>query len=302
MAKKIAILMGGNSPEREVSLSSGKACPESIARLGYNIHSIDAKDNFINELIEFNPDIVFNALHGRLGEDGIIQGLLETLSIPYTHSGVLASSIAMDKNLAKICFKDAGIPVIQHEILELSFKKEDIPYAFPYVIKPLDGGSSVGVKIFSSADDWKFNNNWSKDDTKYMVEPYIPGRELTVATMGNKSLTVTDILSEEWYDYEAKYRSGASKHIIPANIPKKIKNLCLEYALTAHNKLRCRGITRTDFRWDEKLGYEGLFVLELNTQPGMTPTSLVPEQANYVGMSFDDLCDWLIQDASYNKR
>ena len=158
------------------------------------------------------------------------------------------------------------------------------------------------MKIFRNQDDWLLNKNFGNDNRQYLVEPYIPGRELTVATMGNKSLTVTDILSEEWYDYEAKYKIGASKHIVPANIPENIKNLCLHYALIAHEKLGCRGVTRTDFRWNEKFGTKGIFVLELNTQPGMTPTSLVPEQANYVGTSFEELCEWLIKDASYDKR
>ena len=252
--------------------------------------------------MKLKPDIVFNALHGRHGEDGIIQGVLETMKIPYTHSGVLASSIAMDKNLSKVFFRDAGIPVADHLVLDPGFSTTEIPFPYPYVIKPVDGGSSVGVTIFRNQDDWLLNKNFENDNRQYLVEPYIPGRELTVATMGNKSLTVTDILSEEWYNYEAKYKIGASKHIIPANIPENIKNLCLNYALIAHEKLGCGGVTRTDFRWNEKFGAKGLFVLELNTQPGMTPTSLVPEQANYVGISFEELCEWLIKDASYDKR
>ena len=302
MKKKVAILKGGHSSEREVSLSTGKACSEALSKLGYIIKSIDTKENFIEQLMKFKPDAVFNALHGKHGEDGIIQGFLETMKIPYTHSGVLASSIAMDKILAKICFKDAGIPVIDHVILDQGFSFQEIPFAFPFVVKPVDGGSSVGVKIFRNKDDWLLNKNLENDNKKYIVEAYIPGRELTVATMGKKSLTVTDILSDQWYDYEAKYKIGASKHIVPAKIPENIKKLCLDYALTAHIKLGCHGVTRTDFRWDEKLGTKGLFVLELNTQPGMTPTSLVPEQANYIGMSFEDLCEWLIKDASYDKR
>ena len=300
--KKVAILKGGCASEREVSLSTGAACSEAISKLGYNVKSIDTKYNFIEDLMKLKPDIVFNALHGRHGEDGLIQGVLETMKIPYTHSGVLASSIAMDKNLAKVFFKDAGIPVIDHLVLDPGFSIKEIPFPFPYVIKPVDGGSSVGVMIFRNQDDWLLNKNFEDDNRQYLVEPYIPGRELTVATMGNKSLTVTDILSEEWYNYEAKYKIGASRHIIPANIPENIKNLCLNYALIAHKKLGCRGVTRTDFRWNEKFGTKGLFVLELNTQPGMTPTSLVPEQASYVGISFEELCEWLIKDASYDKK
>ena len=302
MTKKVAVLMGGNSSEREVSLSSGKACFNAIKKLGYIAKSIDTKNNFVEELIKFNPDVVFNALHGKWGEDGTIQGVLESLNFPYTHSGVLASAVAMDKDLAKIFFKDSGIPVVQHSVLNFSFKKEDISFSFPYVVKPLNGGSSVGVRIFRNSDDWKFNDDWIKEENKYIVEPYIPGRELTVSVIANKALAVTEILSKEWYNYEAKYIPGASKHIIPADIPERINNLCLKYALESHKKLGCRGVTRTDFRWNEELGIEGLFVLELNTQPGMTPTSLVPEQANFVGITFEDICDWLIKDASYNKR
>ncbi len=302
MKKKVAILTGGCSSEREVSLSTGEACSNALYNLGYDVQTIDTKYNYIEELMKLKPDVVFNALHGHHGEDGIIQGVLETMKIPYTHSGVLASSIAMDKNLAKIFFKDSGIPVTEHLVLDQGFSANEIPFPFPYVIKPVNGGSSVGVKIFRNHDDLLINKNFGNDNKQYLVEPYIPGRELTVATMGNKSLTVTDILSEEWYDYEAKYKIGGSKHIVPASIPEHIKKLCLHYALIAHEKLGCRGVTRTDFRWNEKLGTKGLFVLELNTQPGMTPTSLVPEQANYVGMSFEELCEWLIKDASYDKR
>ncbi len=301
MKKKILILKGGSSSERDVSLSTGVSCSNALSKLGYDVKSIDTKYDYIEDLIKFKPDVVFNALHGRHGEDGTIQGLLETMKIPYTHSGVLASSVAMDKNLAKIFFKDAGIPVIDHLVLNRGFSTREIPFPLPYVIKPVNGGSSVGVTIFRNQDDWLLNKNFANDNKKYLVEPYIPGRELTVATMGKKSLTVTDILSEEWYDYEAKYKIGASKHIVPASIPENIKKLCMHYALIAHEKLGCRGVTRTDFRWNEKLGTKGLFVLELNTQPGMTPTSLVPEQANYVGMTFEELCEWLVKDASYDK-
>ena len=301
MKKRVAILEGGNSVEREVSLSTGHSCSKALIGLGYIVKSIDTKENFIDELIKFKPDVVFNALHGRYGEDGIIQGLLETLKIPYTHSGVQASSIAMDKNLAKICFKEAGIPVVEHIILDESFSLNNIPFKLPCVIKPLAGGSSVDVKILKNANDWQPIKNSGNKNKKYLVEPYIPGRELTVATLGNKSLIVTDIISDNWYNYDAKYKIGASKHIIPAKIPVNIEKLCLDYALIAHDKLGCRGVTRTDFRWNEKLGSKGLFILELNTQPGMTPTSLVPEQANFIGMSFEDLCDWLIEDACIDK-
>ena len=301
MKKRVAILKGVDSVEREFSISTRQSCSKALIRLGYNVKSIDTKENFIGELIKFKPDVVFNALHGKYGEDGIIQGLLETLKIPYTHSGVQASSIAMDKNLAKICFKEAGIPVVEHIILDESFSLKNIPFKLPCVIKPLAGGSSVDVKILKNANDWQPIKNSGNKNKKYLVEPYIPGRELTVATLGNKPLIVTDIISDNWYNYDAKYKIGASKHIIPAKIPVNIEKLCLDYALIAHDKLGCRGVTRTDFRWNEKLGSKGLFILELNTQPGMTPTSLVPEQANFIGMSFEDLCDWLIEDACIDK-
>lgn len=300
--KKIVILYGGHSAEREVSLSTSKACFRALISLGHEVLPIDTKDNFFDDLIKFNPNVVFNALHGKYGEDGLIQGFLETLNIPYTHSGVLASSIAMDKNLAKIFFKNAKIPVIEHVVLGDNISEKKIPFKFPYVVKPIDGGSSIGVQIFRNKQDLLLKKKLYNDNQKYIAEPFIPGKELTVATMGDKSLTVTEIFSEKWYNYDAKYKVGASKHVVPAKIPNYIKKLCLDYALIAHTELGCRGVTRTDFRWDEKLGNRGLYVLELNTQPGMTPTSLVPEQANYAGISFEELCEWLIEDAINYKK
>ena len=299
--KKILVVLGGTSNERKVSLNSGKECVKALKKKGYKVKIFDPKKKPLNLIDKKKTDIIFNALHGKDGEDGIAQSYFEYLKIPYTHSGVQASSIAMDKNLAKICFKEAGIPVVEHIILDESFSLKNIPFKLPYVIKPLAGGSSVDVKILKNENDWQPFKNSRNKNKKYLVEPYIPGRELTVATLGNKPLIVTDIISDNWYNYDAKYKIGASKHIIPAKIPVNIEKLCLDYALIAHDKLGCRGVTRTDFRWNEKLGSKGLFILELNTQPGMTPTSLVPEQANFVGMSFEDLCDWLIEDACIDK-
>ena len=300
--KKVAVLLGGSSLEREVSLISGKECAKALSRKGYKVFQVDTKENFLSQLIRLQPDVVFNALHGKWGEDGAIQGVLEILNLPYTHSGISASSIAMNKDLAKVFFRDAGLPVVDHLVLKKGFDVADIPFPYPYVIKPLSGGSSVGVHILNDKNDW-LNNKIAKTDfsIEFLVEPFIPGRELTVTILGESALAVTDIVSDTWYDYNAKYELGGSKHILPAEIPNEITQLCLSYALKAHSVLGCQGVSRIDFRWNEILGVEGLFILELNTQPGMTPTSLVPEQAKYAGISFEDLCKWLIEDASCDR-
>ncbi len=300
--KKVVVLLGGSSVEREVSLVSGHQCTAALLRQGYEVFQVDTKENFIDQLIDLRPDVIFNALHGKWGEDGAIQGVLEVLKLPYTHSGILASSVAMRKDLAKIYFKDAGLPVTDHLVLKCGFEIKDIPFPYPYVIKPLSGGSSVDVHILEKEEDWS-TKKISKTDLSvdFLVEPFIPGRELTVTIMDDRALAVTDILSETWYNYNAKYELGGSKHVLPAEIPNEISQLCLSHALKAHTILGCRGVSRVDFRWNEKLGSRGLFVLELNTQPGMTPTSLVPEQAKYAGVSFEDLCKWLIEDASCDR-
>lgn len=302
LVKRVVVLLGGNSLEREVSLVSGYECAKAISNNGYEVFKIDTKDNFIKELQDLQPDVVFNALHGKWGEDGTIQGVLETLKLPYTHSGILASSVAMNKDRAKTIFRDAGLPVMDHLVLGKDFEVEKISFPFPYVLKPISGGSSLDVHILNCKDDW-FKNGAviSERAFDFMVEPFIPGRELTVTVMGDKALAVTDIRSDEWYDYDAKYGLDGSQHILPAQIPHEITELCLNYALAAHTALGCRGVSRTDFRWNEMLGINGLFILELNTQPGMTPTSLVPEQAKYAGIGFGKLCTWLINDASCDR-
>ncbi|MFL2790238.1 MAG: D-alanine--D-alanine ligase [Paracoccaceae bacterium] len=302
LVKRVVVLLGGNSLEREVSLVSGYECAKAISNNGYEVFKIDTKDNFIKELQDLQPDVVFNALHGKWGEDGTIQGVLETLKLPYTHSGILASSVAMNKDRAKTIFRDAGLPVMDHLVLGKDFEVEKISFPFPYVLKPISGGSSLDVHILNCKDDWFKNGTViSERAFDFMVEPFIPGRELTVTVMGDKALAVTDIRSDEWYDYDAKYGLDGSQHILPAQIPHEITELCLNYALAAHTALGCRGVSRTDFRWNEMLGINGLFILELNTQPGMTPTSLVPEQAKYAGIGFGKLCTWLINDASCDR-
>jgi D-alanine-D-alanine ligase len=289
--------LGGLSAEREVSLSSGRQCAAALREAGYDAVVVDAGRDLAQRLVELKPDVAFNALHGRWGEDGCVQGLLEWLGIPYTHSGVLASSLAMDKQRAKEVFRAAGLPVVQSVIAPRSEARARHLMEPPYVVKPNNEGSSVGVYIVPIGA----NRPPQLADTmpeEVMVEAFAAGRELTTAVLGDRALTVTDILTDGWYDYEAKYAPGGSRHVIPADLPAPIFDACLEMALQAHQALGCRGLSRTDFRWDESKGDAGLVILELNTQPGMTPTSLAPEQAQAVGMSFPELCRWLVEDAS----
>ena len=248
------------------------------------------------------PDVIFNALHGGIGENGTIQGLFETLKIPYTHSGVLSSATAMDKFISKKIFKASGLPVIEDLLLTGEDQLSEMPFTPPFVIKPNNGGSSVGINFIKYEKQIEQVRRFATDqDRKYLLEKYIPGRELTVAVLNGRPLTVTDIVTDDWYNYDAKYKSGGSEHIVPANIPQEIFNLCIDYAVRAHHSLGCRGVTRSDFRWNEKNGKEGLYILELNTQPGMTKTSLVPEQAKHIGLDLKYLCLELIKDASCNK-
>ncbi len=294
---RVAVLLGGLSAEREVSLSSGRQCAAALREAGYDAVVVDAGRDLAQRLVELKPDVAFNALHGRWGEDGCVQGLLEWLGIPYTHSGVLASSLAMDKQRAKEVFRAAGLPVVQSVIAPRSEARARHLMEPPYVVKPNNEGSSVGVYIVPIGA----NRPPQLADTmpeEVMVEAFAAGRELTTAVLGDRALTVTDILTDGWYDYEAKYAPGGSRHVIPADLPAPIFDACLEMALQAHQALGCRGLSRTDFRWDESKGDAGLVILELNTQPGMTPTSLAPEQAQAVGMSFPELCRWLVEDAS----
>ena len=298
---KVVVLMGGPSAEREVSLSSGHECAQALRVSGCEVIEVDAQmgasPDLCAQLTAINPDAVFNALHGRWGEDGCVQGLLEWLQIPYTHSGVLASALAMDKQKTKATYIAAGLPVVP----SLLAAKADVMAAHvmpaPYVVKPNNEGSSVGVYIVNAGSNTPPQLSAEMPDL-VMVEAFAPGRELTVAVMGDKALGVTDIITEGWYDYHAKYSVGGSRHVIPADVPVEISEACKDYALRAHAALGCRGLSRTDFRWDETRGLNGLILLETNTQPGMTPTSLAPEQAAHAGISFPELCRWLVEDAS----
>ena len=298
-ASTIAVLMGGPSAEREVSLSSGRECAAALREAGYTAVEVDCGPDLAVRLREMNPDVAFNALHGRWGEDGAVQGILEWLRIPYTHSGILASALAMDKARAKEVFARAGLPVAQSVLAA----RESVEAAHllppPYVVKPNNEGSSVGVYIVHPGSNAPRLATTMPETV--MVESYIAGRELTVAVMGDRALCVTDILTDGWYDYDSKYKAGGSRHVVPADLPPEITKACLDYALRAHNALGCRGLSRSDFRWDEARGLEGLVLLEVNTQPGMTPTSLAPEQAAQCGISFPQLVDWMVRDASCNR-
>ena len=299
-ASKVVVLMGGPSREREVSLSSGRECATALRGVGYEVIEVDADRDLAARLIEIDPDVVFNALHGRWGEDGAVQGLLEWLRIPYTHSGVLASALAMDKERAKDAFRAAGLPVVESVLAKAETVRKEHVMAPPYVVKPYNEGSSVGIYIVDEAANGPPQLSDDMPET-VMVEAFAPGRELTTTVIGDKALTVTDIITEGWYDYAAKYETGGSRHVVPADIPTEIEIFCLDYALRAHEVLGCRGMSRTDFRWDESRGLDGLILLETNTQPGMTPTSLAPEQAAAGGMPFGMLCAWLVEDATCDR-
>ena len=296
----MAVLMGGPGAERAVSLSTGQECATALRQAGYSVVEIDAGPDLVNELTLADPDVVFNALHGRWGEDGCVQGVLEWMKLPYTHSGVLCSALVMDKEKTKDVFRGVGLPVVD----SLLMAREDLagahPMPLPYVIKPNNEGSSVGVYLVDLGAEAPPELSADMPDM-VMVEAFAPGRELTTTVVGDRALTVTDILTNTWYDYDAKYAEGGSKHVVPAELPEDIFQACLEYALKAHAVLGCRGISRTDFRWDETRGLAGLILLETNTQPGMTPTSLSPEQATAVGIPFPELCRFLVEDASCNR-
>ncbi|MDO5658145.1 MAG: D-alanine--D-alanine ligase [Paracoccus sp. (in: a-proteobacteria)] len=295
-APKVAVLMGGPSAEREVSLSTGSECAKALRQAGYEVVEIDAGQDLPARLADAAPDVVFNALHGRFGEDGCVQGMLEWLGLPYTHSGVMASAMAMDKTRTKQIYREAGLPVADSVIVPRDVACASHVLPPPYVVKPNAEGSSVGIYLVHEAA----NGPPQLPDSmpaQVMVETYVPGRELTTAVMGDRALGVTEIVTEGWYDYDAKYKVGGSRHVIPAELPPEITEACLDYALRAHRALGCTGLSRTDFRWDDRRGLAGLVLLETNTQPGMTPTSLAPEQAAYAGISFPELCRWLVEDA-----
>ena len=297
---KVAVILGGPSAEREVSLSSGRECAAALREAGYDVAEVDAGHDLVTRLDDIAPDVVFNALHGRWGEDGCVQGLLEWVRMPYTHSGVLASALAMDKEKTKAAYRAAGLPVVESVLAQKTDVRAAHVMAPPYVVKPYNEGSSVGVYLVHDAANAPPQLADDMPDL-VMVEAFAPGRELTTTVMGDRALTVTDILTDGWYDYDAKYKPGGSRHVVPADIPQEIFDACMEYALRAHQVLGCRGLSRTDFRWDEARGLDGLILLETNTQPGMTPTSLSPEQAQAVGVSFPELCRWMVEDASCNR-
>ena len=299
-APTVAVVMGGPSAEREVSLSSGRECAAALRDAGYTVTEVDAGPDLAVVLSDLKPDVVFNALHGRWGEDGCVQGILEWLKIPYTHSGVLSSALAMDKQKSKDVFRAAGLPVVDSMIVSKAEVMAGHMMSAPYVVKPNNEGSSVGVYLVHEAANGPPKLSDDMPDM-VMVETFAPGRELTTSVMGDRALTVTDIITTGWYDYDAKYKEGGSSHVVPADVPQEIFDLCMDYALRAHAALGCRGLSRTDFRWDETRGTDGLILLETNTQPGMTPTSLSPEQAEQVGISFPDLCDWMVKDASCDR-
>ncbi|MXQ07505.1 D-alanine--D-alanine ligase [Alphaproteobacteria bacterium GH1-50] len=298
---KVVVLMGGPSAEREVSLSSGCECAAALRETGlYEVIELDAGADLARRLEDLRPDVAFNALHGRWGEDGCVQGILEWLRIPYTHSGVLASALAMDKERTKDVFRSAGIPVTESVVRSKSEIAAGHVMKPPYVIKPRNEGSSVGIYLVLEGANGPPAIAEDMPD-RLMVETYIPGRELTTSVMGDRALGVTEILTDGWYDYHAKYAPGGSRHVVPAEIPDEITALCEEYAIRAHEVLGCKGVSRTDFRWNPDLGADGLVVLEINTQPGMTPTSLVPEQAGVKGIGFPELCRWMVEDASCDR-
>ncbi len=297
MTKRVAVLMGGWSAEREVSLVSGAAVSQALKRCGREVTAIDVQRDVGALLTRLypRPDAVFNALHGRFGEDGCIQGLLDILGIPYTHSGLLASALAMDKAMAKRMFESAGLPVAEHKIATRAEIVAGDVMDRPFVVKPINEGSSVGVHIVREGDNAPMfaESGWPSDG-KMMVERFIPGQELTVAVMGDRALAVTEISTARgFYDYEAKYADGGSRHVVPAPVDPAIYEEAMQISVEAHKTLGCRGVSRTDMRYDG----ESLYILEVNTQPGMTPTSLVPEQAAYAGISFDDLVLWMVDNA-----
>ena len=297
---KVAVLLGGPSAEREVSLSTGQQCAAALREEGFEVVEIDAGTDLVARLEAAEADVVFNALHGRWGEDGCVQGLLEWLGLPYTHSGVLASALAMDKQRSKQVFRAAGLPVVESVLAGKAEVRARHLLNPPYVVKPNNEGSSVGVYLVHEGSNGPPQLDESMPET-VMVETYAPGRELTTTVMGGQALGVTDIITDGWYDYEAKYKEGGSRHVVPAEIPDEITQACRDYALRAHEALGCRGLSRTDFRWNEARGLDGLILLETNTQPGMTPTSLSPEQAQVAGISFGALCRWMVEDASCHR-
>ena len=301
--KHVAVLMGGWSAEREVSMNSGLACAEALKKSGYQVTPVDVGRNIAETLSEIKPDVCFNALHGRYGEDGYIQGLLEIIGIPYTHSGVLASALAMDKPVAKSLFVQAGIPVADGKILTRQEIQDGATYPKPFVVKPLNEGSSVGVTIILEEENMSLQDlPWSFGE-KVLVETFIPGREIQVAVMGETALGAVEIRPlGRFYDYEAKYTAGKAEHLMPAPLSEADYAEALRLAQLAHQTLGCRGVSRSDLRFDDTGAGAGKFyMLETNTQPGMTSLSLVPEIAGHSGISFEELVSWIVEDASCDR-
>ena len=297
---KVAVLMGGWSAEREVSLTSGRGIAQACRNLGHDVTEIDMGRNLGQQLLEARPDVVFNALHGTPGEDGTVQGVMDLLGIPYTHSGLTTSAIAIDKELTKRILVPAGVPMPVGKVVSSESLFDGDPLPRPYVLKPVNEGSSVGVAIVTDASNYgnpirrDVPGPWT-EFAALLAEPFIAGKELTVAVLGDEALAVTELKpTQGFYDYEAKYTDGLTVHECPAQLPPEVEAACLAHALTAHRALGCRGTSRSDFRWDPAQGLSGLFLLETNTQPGMTPLSLVPEQAKYRGISYEQLVQRLI--------
>lgn len=301
---KVAVLMGGWSAEREVSLVTGRGVAEACVRLGHEVAAIDMERDIAAKLAEVAPDIVFNALHGTPGEDGSVQGMLDLMGLRYTHSGLATSVIAIDKQLSKQALTPHGIRMPGGHVVKSESLYLGDPLPRPFVLKPVNEGSSVGVAIVTASGNYgepigrDVAGPW-QDFDELLAEPFIRGRELTTAVVGGRALAVTELKPKSgFYDYEAKYTDGLTEHVCPANIPADIAEACLEMALKAHRVLGCRGTSRSDFRWDDEKGVEGLYLLEVNTQPGMTPLSLVPEQAKHMGISYDELVAMILDEAA----
>ena len=306
MSKHVAVLMGGWSAEREISLRSGKACADAAERAGFRVTRIDVDRAVASRLAEVKPDVALNLLHGSPGEDGTIQGVLEILGIPYSHSGVLASALAMQKDRAKVAMAAVGVPVPEGLVISRLEAAKAHALPRPYVIKPISEGSSVGVFIITQEHAHPPQEltrpDWTHGEL-VLCERFIAGKELTCAVMGDRALDVIEIVpAVKFYDFEAKYAPGGSKHVLPAILKPTVYQEVRRLALLAHRALGCRGVSRADFRFDDRMeGTQGLACLEVNTQPGMTETSLVPELAAYAGVTFEELVKWMVEDASLNR-
>jgi D-alanine-D-alanine ligase len=299
----VAVLMGGWSNEREVSLMSGNGVADALESLGHKVTRVDMDRNVAVTLAGLKPDIVFNALHGSPGEDGSVQGMLDLMGLKYTHSGLVTSVIAIDKQLTKQALVPHGIPMPGGRMVRTEDLYREDPLPRPYVLKPVNEGSSVGVAIVTNESNYsnpispEAKGPWQEFD-ELLAEPFIRGRELTTAVLGDRALGVTELKPKSgFYDYDSKYTEGLTEHVFPAQIPDEITDACMRLAVDAHRLLGCKGASRSDFRWDDSQGVDGLFLLETNTQPGMTPLSLVPEQARYCGMSYPELVQWIVEEA-----